>query len=369
MTYFATLFDKNYLTRGIALWESLHKNSQNFLLYVLCLDDYTFDFFTANHYKGIEPIRLSCLEKHFPILDSCKKNRNKVEYYFTLSPFLPLYLLETQGSEIEYICSIDADLYFYNDPQLILKDFNKYSILITSHSFSPNLEQHWFDTGIFNVSFQAFRNNKVGLECLHWWKEQCVNWCYNHYDALYDRFADQKYLEEFADLFGNEVLTVDSPSANVALWNVNQYKLKIKNDILYSNGLPLVFYHFSNVKILNNILCQTGFYWAHTRPESILINNIYLKYINRLKELNQTIHKSPKDIFLSASNEKRWAEYRLMFRERGLLLTFDSIRWAIYINFSWLHDFYSKYQQYNQSFYLKRRREMRKNVATQQLKP
>lgn len=346
MTHYSTLFDKNYLTRGLALWETLQQHTSDFRLHILCLDNFTYTYLCRRQLDNVELTPLSALEDYYKELLTCKNNRNTVEYYFTLSPCFPLFLLEKHGQNLPYICSLDADLYFYDDPQVILKNFNNHSILITSHSFSPHLGKGWFTTGIFNVSFQAFRNDETGLACLRYWKTQCVQWCYNYYDVLHNRFADQKYLESFPELYGDKLLVINSPTANVALWNVNQYKLTFKNGRVYSNDKPLVYYHFSNVKILDNTLAQTGFYWAQTNLQSVLLNDIYLPYIHRIKLLNKLIFNKLGDPLSITNSGKRFAGLRLAMRERGLLFTFDNLKFATHINFAWLHDMYDKYKQW-----------------------
>ena len=46
--YFTTFFDKNYLSRGLVLIESLQSHTSFFTIYVLCLDEFTLDFFKQN---------------------------------------------------------------------------------------------------------------------------------------------------------------------------------------------------------------------------------------------------------------------------------------------------------------------------------
>jgi hypothetical protein len=44
MLNFCTLFDSNYLSRGLALFESLKKTETNFHLYVVAFDNECYDY-------------------------------------------------------------------------------------------------------------------------------------------------------------------------------------------------------------------------------------------------------------------------------------------------------------------------------------
>src|SRR6185312_10435597 len=95
MLYFATLFDINYLSRGLALLDSLTAHSSSpFKLFVLALDNGVVEYFEKHSTDTVDVITVDDIETHFPELRHAKENRSKIEYYFTLSPYLPLYILQ-----------------------------------------------------------------------------------------------------------------------------------------------------------------------------------------------------------------------------------------------------------------------------------
>ena len=364
MTHFCTLFDKNYLSRGLALHESLTQQTSDFLMFILCLDEFTYTYLKGQSLANVALIPIAELEKNDKALAHCRHNRELVEYYFTISPCLPLYLLKKYPS-IPSICSIDADLYFYQNPIDILKPFNDYSILITSHNFSPDIGKHWYDTGIYNVCFQAFRNNAVGLDCLENWRKDCINWCCNHYDARNDRFADQKYLEKWTTLYGDKLMVLENATSNVAIWNVNQFALSSTQKGIFSNNQPLVFYHFSNVKIVNAYLIQCGFYWPQTKTNKVLLHDIYLPYIKKLSAFNTQIFGTATDPLFQNEPTKRLGLIRRAMRDRALLFVFMPIKAIIYFDFSWINDAYQSIRD----FFAQRKKEhfpSRQSVLTYQ---
>lgn len=295
MLNFTTFFDFNYLPKGIVLYDSLLKRIEcPFKLYLLCLDEETFNFFSLNKvdFKFIELISLKDFEFSNPELLSAKMNRSIVEYYFTLSPILPLYLLENY--EIDHICSMDADLYFYSSPEYLFDSLKQHSIIITPHKFSKqliNLEKY----GLYNVSFQIFKNNKIGISCLNKWKRECLDWCYDKYDDLNHRFADQKYLDNWHNDYNNSILTLLGSDCGLAVWNINNYNLFMKNNDLFSDGKKVIFYHFHNFKSISKNIVLDGFYEYKVNRNRVL-DKIYLDYWSDLRKVivkyNLNIDKS-----------------------------------------------------------------------------
>lgn len=287
MLYFATYFDINYLSRGLILYNSLINNCSEFKLYILCLDINTFNFFTENsiQYPNITLLTLEEIEEFDISLREAKKNRSKVEYFFTLSPCLPLYLLKKYN--LAHICTLDADILFMSSPASIFNYLNEYSIIITPHKFSieiKNLEAY----GKYNVSFQIFKNDENGILCLEQWRTQCLEWCGDIYDEINDRFADQKYLDNWENDFPGKVKKLDDEVCGLAPWNLNNFKLEHKNGIFYSNGIQIIFYHFHHFKILHPRIATNGFSFYKVHPSKTLIK-LYNTYWNQLNSTETKI--------------------------------------------------------------------------------
>ena len=281
MIYLTTFFDKNYLSRGLVLFNSLKKHESNFELFILCLDDFTFNYFESNkhEYLEIKLLQLIDIENDNQELLIAKENRTKIEYYFTLSPILPLYLLKKY--QIPHICSLDADILFLNSPISIFNNLKNFSIIITPHKFSvENIEKEIY--GKYNVSFQIFKNNSIGIQCLEYWKKQCLEYCTDKLDLLNDRFADQKYLDKWEKIYPNEILTLHDNISGLAPWNINNYKIKSKDSNYYSDEDKIIFYHFHKFKIFSDKWASNGFdeYKVKQQIDVDILYNYYWNQIN-----------------------------------------------------------------------------------------
>jgi len=176
MLYFATLFDINYLTRGLTLYNSLIKCcSQEIKLFIIALDDDVYYFFHQKGFMNIEVIKLCQIEEHYKELLDIKNKRSTVEYYFTLSPYIPLYTLE-KFDFVDRITTLDADLMFFSDPGKIFSFYSNASVLITPHDFADeNIYEKKF--GKYNVSFQSFKRDEKSFTVLNDWRIKCYEWC------------------------------------------------------------------------------------------------------------------------------------------------------------------------------------------------
>src|SRR5918912_1541432 len=96
MNHYCTYFDRGFLIQGLALWRSLAAHDASAVLWVLALDDFTDEVLRELGDARLRVVTLAELERDDPELLAAKANRARVEYYFTLSPCWPRWLLATQ---------------------------------------------------------------------------------------------------------------------------------------------------------------------------------------------------------------------------------------------------------------------------------
>jgi hypothetical protein len=294
MYNFSTFFDKNYLSKGLVLYESLKNNSsENFNFFVLCLDKETENYFETNKkkYVNVITISLDTLENYDTELLSCKNNRSTIAYYFTLSPCLPIFLLESY--KLDHICSLDADIFFLSDPKPIFNYLNNYSIIITPHKFSEKLiENEKF--GLFNVSFQIFKNNKIGKDCLNLWRLQCIECCDDVLNVEKDTFADQKYLDNWFNIYHENLKILDDNISGLAPWNISKYRFEILNNVFFSQSQKVIFYHFHGFRILNNYLAVPGLSYEVFIASNALkkLHHLYLSEILKQNKIIAVIYNN-----------------------------------------------------------------------------
>ncbi len=246
---FCTLFNKAFLNRGIALYNSILKNCpEPFNFFILCMDDETYKILLKLELRYVTLLKIGDLESEYKELKVARNNRTAVEYCWTLSPSLPTYILEKNPS-METITYLDADLFFYSSIEPIYQVFGNNSVMIIPHRIFGDTDVRERNNGKYNVGMLIFRNNPDGRECLEWWRQRCVEWCYDKVEPT--RYGDQKYLDYFEEKFKG-VYVLPWKGVCLAPWNIGSYKGKIRqinNGIVSIDGDNLIFFHFSRFKI------------------------------------------------------------------------------------------------------------------------
>lgn len=274
---FCAYFDHRYFDRGMAMFESLVRHCPQARLFVLCLSDRCFDALVRLALPNLVPVRLEDFEAGNEKLAAAKANRSLVEYYFTCTASLMDWLFQNRP-EIEVLSYLDGDLYFFSDPEAIFTAFEGHSTLIVGHRFPPQLKSQEA-YGIYNVGWLSFRRDADGLACLAWWRDQCLEWCYDRLEG--DRFADQKYLDRFLEKFKG-VLVLDHPGANLAPWNMGRHQLQEREGEILVDGQKLIFFHFHNFKRLAGIVWRIHHRDNFIPPYRFLARLLYRPYIKAL---------------------------------------------------------------------------------------
>ena len=246
MTNLCTLFDSNYLSRGLALYASLQNVSNKFHLFVIAFDKQSYDYLQKASLPSLTVISLHDFEDND--LLEIKSSRSAAEYCWTCTPSAILYCLEKYN--LPSCTYIDADLFFYDDPQLLLNEMNSNSVLISEHRYTKDYdvsETH----GTYCVQFMCFKNTNDGLTALRWWRERCLEWCYARLED--GKFGDQKYLDDWLKRFDG-IHVLRHLGGGVAPWNVQQYEFYTNNKKIYlkrktdNTELPVIFFHFHGLR-------------------------------------------------------------------------------------------------------------------------
>jgi hypothetical protein len=283
MRHFCTLFDKNYLAKGLAMIESLKRHSsEEFTVHVLALDSETFDVLCAqSELPEIAVISLKIFEEELG-LQRVRASRTWTEYCWTLASVLTDCLLES--GDMDAITYLDADLFFFSNPKVVFDEIGSRSIGIIPHRLIPS-KRHLEANGKFNVGWVTFRNTEVGRECLRRWAQQCRERC-----SATVGCGDQKYLDEWPDRYGAEVCIVENIGANVAPWNLGNYIVSHGPRV---DGVPVCFYHFHEFTETKDGAIRLTNYELRQRD----IKLIYEPYIDAYKAAKERIKHASASVF------------------------------------------------------------------------
>ena len=242
---FCTLFNKLYLPQGLALYRSLERTTvQDFVLHVLCMDEYTADVLERMSLPHLCVIRLNEIEDD--ALRAVKATRSIGEYCWTCTTPLLLHLIDRSPADA-VVTYVDADSRFFSNPSAILEELGSGSIYIHEHDFAPEYAGLTASAGRFNVGVVAFRNDREGRQCLERWKAQCIDECVMDPEA--GKCGDQNYLDEWPELYPSLVISAHS-GIGLAPWNIGKHKIEMSRGRVMSDGRPAVFYHYHSLRQL-----------------------------------------------------------------------------------------------------------------------
>jgi hypothetical protein len=286
--YFCTFFDNRYLVRGLALHESLSRLlTDEFELWILCMDAATYGYLHNANLEKVNLVKLEELERACPDLTRVRGERGLVEYYFTCKPALIGFLLQT-NPRVDRLTYLDADLYFFADHSLLNDEIAASSIAIIEHRFTSNL-QYLARTGRYNAGWISIKRDSTGLACVEWWRQRCIEWCYDTPDN--GRYGDQGYLDEFRRLFGS-VVSIAHKGANLAPWNIGNFKIGLVDGRVVVDGEPLVFFHFHGLRQVRRWLFDSGFHGYQVSMDTTTKEKIYRPYVRLLYQYKKCINEA-----------------------------------------------------------------------------
>lgn len=288
MLTFCTLFDSNYLDKGVVLYNSMKEVMENFRLYILAMDDKCYDVLMSMDLSNVSVISLEEFEDEE--LLRIRRERSRAEYCWTCSASLIDYVFETYGEE--YCTYIDSDLYFFKNPQVLIEEMvaADCSVQIVEHGFGKGLiaKEKEKGAGRYCVQFNTFKNDKYGRGILGIWKAQCRNHC----SMAPGEMGDQKYLSDWDEKY-EKVHVLQHLGGGVAPWNIFRFKPAEKEGWLIDKKtkekFELIFYHFHHLEYVDESLVNINVFKKELGADLKLVCSIYKIYLKKMEEVKMLL--------------------------------------------------------------------------------
>lgn len=284
MIQVCTVSDKNYLLKGLTLYESLMAKGNNFILNYLCIDDISYKKLTSLNLPNLEVFHVSEFTEKDSILQDLMRKEYKY-FCWSLASYFQNELMKKLNQPLIYI---DSDIFFYEPISDLLKEFGHNEIAIFRHrQFSLNSVR---PEGLFNVGVVYFKNTEVGKKVLSWWSDAVLMKKYPNLSTC----GDQKYLEEFPKMCSVDKIYIDGNIGHGAPWQWQLYDLSqysIDNTLIWEGKKQKLFFsHFSQFEFHVSGYIPSMMHHNYTPlneyRKNINLKLIYDNYFNKLKETN-----------------------------------------------------------------------------------
>jgi hypothetical protein len=121
---------------------------------------------------------------------------------------------------------------------------------------------------------------------VQWWRERCLEWCHDYFDS--GRFADQKYLDRWPQLFEG-VVVAQNPGIGVGPWNLGSQPVTLKDGVVYVGQSPMVCFHYHGFRRLWRNLYDPNVGVYGVSLNTAMRQGVFASYAKALRESEQTL--------------------------------------------------------------------------------
>lgn len=201
-----------------------------------------------------------------------------MELATAIKPFTACKLMERP--DCEAVMFFDPDCFLFGPMTEMRRALESYSVVLTPHASQLHENSRWIffernplKVGAFNLGFIGLRNNETGRRVASWWRFRLHDYCL--IEPEQGLFTDQKWFDLLPSYI-DDFKVMREPVYNIARWNTFQRSLTRHDDIVFADGEPVQFIHFSGFYKIGAYV--QGLYDRSSEP---FISNIEL-----LKELS-----------------------------------------------------------------------------------
>lgn len=274
---FCTVFDKNYLYQGVTLFRSLQSHISHFTLYCLALDTESVSALKALQFENLIVVGLEALNAEQ--VNWIRSRTNYPQFCWSMQPLICRYVLDLGEPSVTYL---EADSWFFSNPQPIFDELKGFSVSLAPHFYSPQFQNFQDGSGIYCTHFNYFKNDDDGTACLEFWRQKN----FEYTKDLPQTYPGQSALDLFKPKFSG-VAVITHRGAGVAPWNVQQYQVTKNGATTLIDQLPVIFYHYHQLARFEDGKFNLGEY-----PISkAAIKYLYLPYIRAVLESEKMVRE------------------------------------------------------------------------------
>lgn len=273
-----TICATNYLGKARALLDSLHRHCPDYETFIVLIDDLLND----SSHAGVQGQQIIPWKKiGNPRIDEMRQRYEVVEFSTAIKPFCFEYLFAKNPAAAK-ILYLDPDILVFHDFEPLEAEFAGNDILLTPHFIAPNMgetsiaELRVAPTGVYNLGFIGLTRSQNTANFLTWWGNKLIRHSVcDHKEGL---FYDQNWVT-YAPLFFERVVISKHPGLNVAVWNLHERTITLRDDTFMINQqYPLIFFHFSqfNTETKHSDYLPYG-NWGLTKVDAAL-NDLCVAY-------------------------------------------------------------------------------------------
>jgi hypothetical protein len=277
-----TVFNKAYASQAICMAESFRLNHGMGVKIIAVIVDVLTEQ-ENNYFSAFDEI-IYPKDLNIPNFDAWIFGLDIFEAATAIKSFAFCYLLE-RYSHVTYV---DPDTICYSKLEEVLDLSSSWDLALTPHHLEPKKDAWLVEAteleslkfGVYNLGFLSLRATINGKVIARWWCDRCYE--YGVSDAKKGLYVDQKFFDLAPGLFSG-VHILRHAGYNVASWNLSERIIKLSNNGLTSNGLPLRFCHYSDAKGAGSLAIE-----RMRIEDSFFIELLYV-YIIKLKEVDESL--------------------------------------------------------------------------------
>lgn len=306
MHYYYSIYRKDYLYKGIILYESMKKHDRAFKFFLVCMEEESLELLKKMKLIDLVPISIKDLEEYDKRIPELKAQRGEKTYIWTAKASVPLYLFD-HYKEMDHVIWVDGDTEFMSDPEPIYEQWGDYSVLLTEEKFYGEYEYLGHMVGFYNTGFMGFKNDEIGIKVLNYFKDRLQEW--KNSEEEQGNWNDQLYVDDWTERFPN-VGVVQHNGINLTPFIASRVNNEEKGFVNYRDGkpyikdTPIVLYHFMALKYYDGNEFDLCYYWMKFDIQTI--KKLYIPYFDKCNEAYERIRDIEPDFYPPISHKGKY---------------------------------------------------------------